>query len=633
MSASNQECHIAKVTQDAIASLSTFLTAQEVARLWLCGDSRLNKLLQHSPIELDLTFAPGDSFPKLLTQFSNTQVLRARCKGYSFAMHVVEIMQDGLPLHLLPKSIRILELDFHNDYTSLVRYARDSNGSAKKLELVDLKEVLPNVQRISCRGYSEISTLPLVRGRSELPESFSDLEMQTTPIVVNTAQALAELPKFCSSVCVSDLEGSSLELPSQLRLLALSHCNVPVTSLPPALESFSWTFPLTSKPNVLTPESLKILPSTLTELSIIYFNSIRGDIWEQLPSKLEVLNMESLDRQSYDELKPNLKHLTSLRILNLTIVDDPTAEEWTQILAAVPQSVEHITVGGSAVPPAHWKLLPKNIKSMEVYEPAPVDGDDNDDIDARAIDILGDSKVPASLEELIWPFSSSVINRSLAHLTTLEVAAVSGQLPFPSLTSLKTREFTASPADVLSDAPFKLLRFSALRLTLQQIPLIDFKWPSLNSVTIATITCHPKDATPSGASVLPANLAHSNLQVFDLFINFQSQKYRVPAELLKTLPKSLMFLLARPMEKLEPADFKDLPPHLVQLQLQGTPNEELEDSQLYKILPKTLQHVAIPGYTLEKDADAANHHFRFLNFNGSESRTMNDETLFFPPSN
>lgn len=626
MSTSTEECHIAKVTQDAIASLSTFLTAQEVARLWLCGDSRLNKLLQRAPIELDFTFTPGDSYPKLLSEFSNTQVLRVRCDGYSFAMHVVEIMNGGLPLHLLPKSIRILELDFLNDYTSLVRYSSQSKGSPKTLELVDLKEVLPNVQRITCRGQHDVSVIPLVRGRSELPDSFSDLEMHVTPPTITNAQDLAEFPKFCSSLSLSDYIGSSLELPSQLRFLSLSHCKVPVTTLPPNLESLFWTFDYADKPTMLTPDFLKVLPSTLTELSITYFHSVQGDIWEQLPSKLEKLQLDSIQKQTWDEVKPNLKHLESLKSLVLAIFDDPVP--WENVLPNLPKSIEHLNVG-QETPPKHWKLLPKNIKSLEVYEPY----NEDDDIDAQAMTVLGDSKVPLSLECLVWPFSSSVINRSLAHLTVLEVAAVSGNLPFPSLTSLKTREFTANPVDILSEAPFKLLSFTARRLTLQQIPLIDFTWPSLNSVTIAKLECHPGDATPSDASVLPVGLAESHLQVLDLFINFQSQEYRVPAKLLKSLPKSLQYLVARPMEKLEPADFESLPPHLLQLQLQGTPNNQLKESQLYKVLPKTLQDVSVPGYSLKVDTDKANKHFHFLNFDGDQSRIFNDNSVFLPSSN
>lgn len=641
MDTAEEVCHLAKSSRDTFTRISSYISGHDLANLWLCGNKSVMHLLAHNPLEFNMVFAPGEPFPfgKLLKNFANLQVFRARCVAEKPLMFIAEIMLGGFPLESLPESVVKIELDFDNDFVSFLRFTSDSTPEKPQVELIDLKNILPNLKKLTCRSRQTTTNLPFVRGQSSLPDNFRELSLPHNPITVTSQAQIDELPSFIIQLRIMGDESSnssqSFTLPSQLRLLKLSDLPFSaIKTLPSNLETLSWNLSSDTE-EALTVEVAKKLPSTLRHLSIHGIPSISSDVWESLPSELTHLKLYIFGSPSWSDIKADLRRFKNLRAAYFGSLNEEVP--WADVLSKLPPSITDFNIAGESVPSEYWSRLPKSIQTLRIERNLRTyDSQDEEDPD----DAINGHVLPKSITNLEWPYPLPYLAKmDLPKLNTLTLYDLSGSsLPFASLTSLTTTFFALDP-NVLKDAPCRLKSLSIAKANFDQISKFDLSWPSLASLAHLRLTNASVDAddpalNPFPKTTWPAGLKNSQLKSLELTINFQSSEHRIPATFLKELPSTLLYLNASPLAKLEPSDFDDLPPKLLKLDLRGNPNPELLKVRLYERLPKTIQYLQIPGYKFDGDQQAGVlAHFNFLSFCWSRSRITEPEVekeLFHP---
>lgn len=592
---------LANSSSDTFSLLSSYLAAQDLGRLWICGNNDLQHCLKRDPLEVNLVVEPGTPFPLLLTEFANTRVLRARYAPQQTSMFVQGTIRGRIPLNLLPSSIQEMEFDFPGDYLSFVRFA--SEGSNTDVELLDLKNLLPNLLKLQFKGDANVERFNLVRGSSDLRDDFTLAFTERYPLI-RDQESLSTTPSCVDALNVRLPELSSktkITPPSQLSSLQILDSMIPnIESFPNGIEKLSVDQASDDVQKKLFSEPL---PSTIRSLSVPYTSS---SLWDCIPAGITDLSLFERSEDTEIEFK-HLQRLSELRSLSIAPVRPVSLDE---VLPHLPPSVTCFEVHQAEFPLSCLAKLPPHLTTLKV--------DNNDEANDADAALVRKTALPTSLKTLEWNvlnYSVSLENPlpCLTSLTAETLPSGTSTLDLPSLKILRLQTWEGG-VEVLKEGKFELEELSISKsISLESLTQLDLAWPSLASLKVLTLYSRPskEEKAPEGRC-WPANLRQSSLAFLNLAINFQDGKTRIPAQFLNEVPTTLKGLAAKPMVALEVKDLANLPPRLVNLSLIGMKSIMLSDVGLYKVLPKTLQHIEVSGYDIEEEKEAAFEHFYWL---------------------
>lgn len=610
---SGRPCELLQTSSDTFSLLSSYLTAQDLGRLWLCGSTSLNNRMVREPIEVNLVVEPGITFPLLLTLFANTQVLRA---SRIPDLVITSQLSDRVPLDRLPKSIHTIEFDFVDDWKHFVRYSLKSGKNHHwRVEMLDLKLLLPNLTNLTFSGDRDVNVMEFSNGYSVLREDFK-LHLSNDYPPTYSLEHLRQVPYFLDQLHTNYLpEDSIISFPPHLRSLLVSGPLLAnIGSFPPNLENLT----VFSSDQVLRLH----LPDTLRTVCLPFSRHM----WEYLPHGITHLtltgpieddddddNCEDQATEKNDDGKSRRNEETGEGQAyhgDTSNVGGKDGEKhkktgFEPLKTFAHLRLLHFAFRSSQIPNVLIFLPPSITRVQNQYATLSVDLDDpippllqslryERDFSDEQKALCAKSGLPTSLTALEWanprnPFPSL----PLPYLTRLVVQEMpSTPLHLPVLKELHVQEWTVG-CEALKEGCFELRSLKISKsISLDTLSLLDLAWPSLASLKSLSINTPAKDvATSQKRGLWPFNMKRSSLAALSLNLG----ERQIPSSILRELPHSLFCLTLDPMSFIDASDMKTLPRRLSALELGGWNDQDLDLSELAPFLPKNLQSIQITG--------------------------------------
>lgn len=455
---------------DIICGITALISGNDLARLYLTGDSALLRLIRSSPIQFALSLPNygHNSWPLLLHEFTHL-----------YSVNIGQIASNSLPtgpylpsvsVSLLPKSLRELKLHFANGFLSLFQplsYA--AFATPQDPEPLELDVLFPNLRLLhvsnayrgtpvamkSSKLFNVLGRLPLIDLSLE-PFILSDSDLSSLPATLERISLTSDTP------VQKTLENPIAWPPglTSLKLTSIENYDL-IQSIPKSLSEISVQLAVASQPGEGL-KWLKVLPLDLRHLTLKHLDHFGGPESLELPPKLETLDLKvaTMDVQAV-QLPSTLIHFNAAYGWPFPIFADGTTfppfpsnlktymtltEVPDGVIQQLPVSIEsyrlpyfnHVTnIILPILPPSltsyqmcdpsarALRCLPgANLHTfkMSVYGPSPVASSSQMQLSSEHFDVL--SQTTPNLRHLI--IHSQLVARDLAHLTlpleSLEVA-------------------------------------------------------------------------------------------------------------------------------------------------------------------------------------------------------------------
>lgn len=247
---------------DVLDRVTQFIDAHQLAKLYLCGSTELNKRLRRSVRRFDLDYPPRSActWPKLISVFSGLEWLKICAHRVSNSSGFV----TNVDYTLVPRSIRHMELYFANALLSFITLPSPSLASHKfePTLYANLPEMFPHLRLLQ---FSNSYVYKM--NRWHFNKMLKELDGETSCILgsLSSSALVGFLAKYsCFNVYPRHLHALALRLDDYKKVVLPPN----LTSL--RLESPGWEH--------LLPQ----LPATLTSLRLMSPQRVAEDAWSHL---------------------------------------------------------------------------------------------------------------------------------------------------------------------------------------------------------------------------------------------------------------------------------------------------------------------------------------------------------------
>jgi hypothetical protein len=591
------------VSLDVLSLITPYMSGHSIAKLWLAGNKRMQEMLmRHGVVKsfrVTILHLQLLIWPQLISKF-------AYLEDVSIVQQFkdVEARMHGIDVHMLPKTLKSLELDINGVFLALM------DGTHNPPKPKHIGHLFPVLERIVMprltrswggefdwqffsgfpQSMRELVTGP---GGPANERSFGSIACYIPGLQTLTCSTLPRYPVFHPP-----------QLPPALQSLKVSNCGNYrlLRSLPTSLKHLSIEF--SQDANDIEAENWKYLPPLLQTLSLVIPLSYDDALLESIPNTLIELSL------TLPALKDDidLSNWKNLKIFSIKLLSYPKNLYLLQLLQTIPPSLEVLDINSSAAPvflDEEMIIILRSSNLKRFGESMVV-----------SLKLEGISHLPKQLSNLRWvdsePFTDGHVEnlpKTIRSLQDVGVWRLSVKYGLPALSSLPLEELV-TPCNCLDDAEAqvgaymdeedpKVIRPKLLQFLPPTLTLLNWKLPpfslwefnftdlnrfySLKTMRIQIYECFGMEDPfiTIVDNILPPNLT-------DLAIG----TLPVSSSVLMHLPRHLINLNVRVDGILSDDHLSNLPPQLITLQVIAPKGSYT--AARFSRLPRSLSQVTLP---------------------------------------
>lgn len=354
---------------EVIQEILSLCDGGDIAKLFCCGDSRLNLKLQGPRTVLRFTVALDPQFqrkwPSVISYFHGLRKIEV--KG-TFPTHFEDIFG-------LPRTLESIEFSFWEAETCFALCPLPTAHATRKPPLpmdaafVDMSLSFPSLKHLKLDGSGSVSDFFI----STLPRA-----LQTLHLSSYTVNNQALITEKCISMFPPDLTSLKMTAPFFCKPDHFARLPRSLTYLELLASSF-------------TPGCVEALPSDLKALILPDNTTVTALDIQSLPASLEVLDIchnEDIDLNEFEHLPRSLKDLSIWRLIRritgpfsvapfvaqlppgLTRLKIQHARHWSDAaMGALPRGLLHLTLHRvrDGLTTAFVSLLPRPLLSLSLF--------------------------------------------------------------------------------------------------------------------------------------------------------------------------------------------------------------------------------------------------------------------------